>query len=340
MKLRVGVVGLGDGWEHRHRPALWALADRFEVRAVCDQVGHRACQAAREFGAEVVEGFHALARREDIDAVLLLDCQWYGSLPVLAACEAAKAVYCSFGLSLDPSEAQTLKRRVDESGIAFMAEFPRRQAPATHRLKELIATRLGPPQLLFCHRRLGDDGDGRNPAGCSRRNTLVQEIVELVDWCCYVVGHGATWVSGLSHGREARRCDLDYQMLSLGFADANAEPGGAVAQVSCGRYIPAEWPEAISFRPLASLQVSCRRGIAFVDLPATLVWFDESGRHQEPLDSERTVGEQLLTQFHRAVTSLVRRTSDLEDAFRALTIVQRAEQSSREGRRMILGDEP
>ena len=42
-----------------------------------------------------------------------------------------------------------------------------------------------------------------------------------------------------------------------------------------------------------------QRGIAFVDLPATLVWFDEAGRHQESLDSERPVGEQLLTHFYR-----------------------------------------
>ena len=57
-----------------------------------------------------------------------------------------------------------------------------------------------------------------------------------------------------------------------------------------------------------------RTGIAFVDLPATLVWFDEAGRHQESLESERPLGEQLLTHFYRAVTSLVRRTCDLEDA--------------------------
>ncbi len=336
MKLRVGVVGLGDAWQHRHRPALWALADRFEVRAICEQVGHRARQAAREFGAEAVDGFHVLARREDIDAILLLGAQWYGSLPVLAACEAGKAVYCSYGLSLDPDEAQMLKRRVDEAGIAFMAEFPRRQAPATLRLKELIATRLGPPQLLFSHRRLGADAVGGDAAGCSRRNSLVQELVELVDWCCYVVGQGPVWVSGTTHCRTDRPCEVDYQMLSLGFADPTTPNGGAVAQVSCGRYIPAEWPEAISYRPLASLQVACRSGIAFVDLPATLVWFDESGRHQEPLDSERTVGEQLLTQFHRAVTSLVRRTSDLEEAYRALTIVQQAGHSHFEGKRMEL----
>ena len=87
---------------------------------------------------------------------------------------------------------------------------------------------------------------------------------------------------------------------------------------------------------MAGLQVSCERGIAFVDLPTTLVWFDEAGRHQESLDSERPVAEQLLTQFHRAVTALVRKTCDLEDAYRALRIVQEARRSCREGRRVEL----
>jgi predicted dehydrogenase len=109
-----------------------------------------------------------------------------------------------------------------------------------------------------------------------------------------------------------------------------------VAQISCGRYIPEHWQEAITYRPLAALQVSCEHGIAFVDLPSTLVWFDEAGRHQESLESERPVGEQLLSQFHRAVTSLVRKTCDLEDAYQALRIVQEARRSYREGRRVEL----
>ena len=84
------------------------------------------------------------------------------------------------------------------------------------------------------------------------------------------------------------------------------------------------------------MQVSCERGIAFVDLPSTLIWFDEAGRHQESLDAERPVAEQLLTQFHRAVTSLVRKTTDLEDAYRALRIVEEARRSHGEGRRVEL----
>ena len=128
----------------------------------------------------------------------------------------------------------------------------------------------------------------------------------------------------------------DYQMMSLDFS-APGQPGtGPIAQISCGRYIPFGWQEAIAYRPLAALQVSCVRGIAFIDLPATLVWFDEAGRHQESLESERPVGEQLLTHFYRAATSLVRRTCDLEDAYQAICVVQAARRSYEEGRRVEL----
>ena len=34
MKLRIGLIGLGDDWQTRHRPALQILHERFDVRAV------------------------------------------------------------------------------------------------------------------------------------------------------------------------------------------------------------------------------------------------------------------------------------------------------------------
>jgi len=335
MKLRVGVIGLGDVWQQRHAPALRMLADRFEVRAICDQVGHRAHQAATEFNAAAVDGFRVLSRREDIDAVLILSLQWYGALPILAACDAGKAVYCAAGMDLDLQEADLVKRRVEEAGVAFMAEFPRRHAPATLRLKELIATRLGTPCLLFCHQRSVADASGAAAQHRGPRASTTRRLVELVDWCRYVVDREPRRVFGVMHAGAVPGQE-DYQMMSLDFSEAEQPASGPVAQISCGRYIPAHWQEAITYRPLAGLQVSCQNGIAFVDLPSTLVWFDEAGRHQESLESERPVGEQLLTQFHRAVTSLVRKTNDLEDAYRALMIVQEARRSYSEGRRLEL----
>jgi predicted dehydrogenase len=337
MKLRVGIVCVSDAWENRHRPALRALADRYEVRAVCAEVKQRAEQIAHEFRAVSVDGFRALAARPDIDAILVLGSGFYGPLPLFAACDAGKAVYCSASLDIPPHLAREVKDRVEEAGIAFMAEFPRRHAPATLRLKELIATRLGQPRLLFCHSRVplpttpgSDYRYGPNQASGLR------DLMELVDWCRYVVGTEPSSVFGVEHRISPSNAQLDYEMMSLDFSAVDTPLAGPLAQISCGRYMPVKWPEAISFRPPAAMQICCEHGIAFIDLPVNLVWFDQAGRHMESLDSERPVGEQLLTHFHRAVTSLVRKTSDLEDAYRALQVVLAARTSCVEGRRVLI----
>lgn len=333
MRLRVGIVGLGDAWETRHRPALRALSDRFEVKAICSEVAMRAERAAREFDAVAIDGFRALTLREDIDAVFILAPDWVGSLPVLAACQAGKAIYSTAALHVIPDEARRIKQSVESSGVAFMAELPRRHAPATLRLKELIATRLGQPKLLFCHDRVRlHQRNGRPHA--SENSTPVRDLMEIVDWCRYVTSREPVTVVGASHN-SAGKASENYQMMSLAF-EADETGGGPLAQISCGDYFPQQWHEAISFRTPAAMQVRCEHGVAFVDLPATLIWFDEAGQHLESLHTERPVGEQLLTHFHRAVTSLVRKTSDLEDAYRALKTVLAARESCETGRRVTL----
>jgi len=320
----------------RHAPALRTLSDRYDVRAICEQVYHRAESAADEFGAVAVDGYRALAERSDIDAVMMLSPQWCGALPIVAACEAGKAVYCGAVLDLDREAAWELKQRVQQSGVAFMAELPRRHAAATLRLKELIATHLGAPRLVFAHQRIKPRGPKDNGLPGRRPTSPSESLIELVDWCRYIIGSEPTSV--LSSGHRAVSDEKnDYEMLSVEFASEDAT-SPTKAQISCGDYISTEWPEAITFRPPAAMQVACERGIAFIDLPSTLIWFDSAGRHQESLETERPVGEQLLTQFHRAVTSLVHR-SDLDDAYRALTIVTAARESQELGRRVELNFE-
>ena len=142
--------------------------------------------------------------------------------------------------------------------------------------------------------------------------------------------------SSVSGSANVADLENDYQALSLDFSDPEKPGTGPLAQISCSRYFPAQWQEAINYRTPAALQIVCQHGIAFLDLPTTLIWYDEAGRHQESLENERSVGEQLLTHFHRAVTSLVRSRVDLDDACRAIAVVQKAQISSAEGRRIVL----
>lgn len=353
MKLRLGLIGLSKDWNSRHLPALRMLNERFEVAGVYNSVSSLAENAAREFDARPFDGFREMVAHEAIDAVLFLESGWYGTAPINAACDFGKAIYCGSEVDIAPSHAPRLKQIVEESGVAFMAEFPRRLAPATLRLKELIATRLGQPKLLFCHSRMACDKRRRGksePTG-QRMN---RELVELMDWCAFVAGRPITRIQGTSH------CLMpgehpDYVGLSLELAPPGTEKlavesqtsGNAVrsstgeqiiAQVSCGAYLPPEWQEAINFRPPAQMQVRCEKGVAFLDLPTSLIWFDDAGRHQESLDAELAVGQQLLAQFHRAVTSLVRKMADLQDVYRGLKALQVAKESVQRGCGMDLDD--
>lgn len=335
MRLRIGLVGLSSDWQHRHFPALRMLQDRFDVRGVYNSVSTFSESVAREFDARRFDGFREMLRSETIDAVMMLESDWYGIAPLMAACEYGKAIYCGSEIDFDPKQAVHLKDVVDRSGVAFMAEFPRRYAPASLRLKELIATRLGPPQILFCHRRLiaNNNDMQRNRRSLSARAD--RELMELIDWCCFIVGRDARSIQSVFHRTTnsensfaTGRASTDYQSISLDLSDEGAQASTTIAQISCGAYIPPAWHEAIAFRPPAAVQVCCEKGLAFVDLPNTLIWFDEAGRHQESLESELAVGQQLLSQFHRAVTSLVRKMGDLEDVYRSLKILQAARESA------------
>ncbi len=174
------------------------------------------------------------------------------------------------------------------------------------------------------------DHASKPQSSCSE--LLHHELVELIDWCRYVVNREPSTVS--SGGRVSER-DTEYQSISLDFPAVGDSPP-VNAQISTGNHIRRSWLEAIGFRPPSAMEICCERGVAFLDLPSTLVWFDDAGRHVESLETEMPVGEQLLTQFHRSVTSLVRNISELDDVYRAAVILAAVRQSETEGRRVSL----
>jgi predicted dehydrogenase len=332
LKLKVGLIGLGPTWQSRHRPALAALSNRFSVRAVCDPIAHRAAQVASELGARPVEGFRALAAADDIEAILMLSGRWFGALPILAACDHGKAIYCGASVDLHQDEAEGLRERVRRSGIAFMAEFPFRLAPATIRLKELIATRLGAPRMMFCNERHAAPAPNgslnESPASHGRR------LIEMVDWCRYIADREPVTVQCATHRSAINVQPEDYSLVTVEFEPDGSDSPPVLAQIACGSYVPTGWTEAAAFRRPADLQVTCERGIAFVDLPGTVTWFDEAGQHTEHLQDERPLGERLLMAFHRSVSSLVLRSSSLDDAYRALQVVLAAQHSAANGHRI------
>ena len=225
LKIRVGLIGLGRAWQTRHRPALRMLHDRFDVRAVYAEVPKLAENCAAEFQADPVDGYRALVNRNDVDAVMVLAHSWQGWLPLVAACEAGKAVYCAGDVDFDPIRDAGVRDAIEKSGVAFMMEYPRRFAPATLRLKELIATQLGPPRLVFCHSRLQDDPSDRrsNGKGCQ----VNRQLVELIDWCGYVVGRAPISVTSTGHPAttDYNVAETDYRSITLQYPTDKDQAG-------------------------------------------------------------------------------------------------------------------
>jgi predicted dehydrogenase len=332
VRLRVGVIGLGRLWETRHKPSLARLGDRFRVTAVYDQVYRRAEIEAAQIGCAACEGLSALVERPDVDVIYLLSRQWFGLHPIPMACAAGKAIYCALPLADDLSELEGLLKLVESSGIVFMPEFARRCYPATLRLKELLATQLGPPRLVVGHSRLYGFDRYAVPGPTNQivpAPLLIDPGSYLLDWCGFIY-------QALPESVQGSRCQV---IPSDGHADPEPDfesfvatfSRGAAAHISFGRYHRARWGEASRFLPAPGFQVFAERGVACLEMPERIQWSGAGGIQDERLPLEPTVGDVLNDQFHRLVRGDQSLAPTIRDALTIARLVQDLRRSQQEG---------
>ncbi len=340
-RLRVGVIGLGRLWEARHKPALARLRDRFQVVAVYDQVLLRAALEARQLGCTAAEGLTELVARSDVDVVYVLTPQWFGLHAVTLACRFGKPVYCALPPAADLAGLREVAALVRESRNLYVPELPRRFYPATLRLRELLATRLGRPRLVLGHARLfGFDryGDPGPSTQLSPSSLMVDPGGNLIDWCRFIFEsepvaiHGCGMTLGGSAGGGATDAGSDFESIGLEF------PGGAMAQIGVARYHRTLWGEASRFLPQPGFQVFAERGAAWLEMPERLQWTDSEGVHEEHLPMEPSVGELLGDQFYRLVHGEPSLATTIDDALAVALLTSTLQRSREEGRRIVVSE--
>ncbi len=151
-RLRVGVIGLGRRWQ-RYQQALSALRRHLELSVVCDQVRALSERTAHRIGCSYAVGPVDLLERDDVNAVLLLDRQWYGLWPLQQAARLGKPVYCALSL-LRESGVDALQQQVQTSKLPVMMSSSPVLSPALSRLRQLLGQHLGPVRLLRVERSL------------------------------------------------------------------------------------------------------------------------------------------------------------------------------------------
>lgn len=334
-RLRIGVIGLGRLWETRHKPALAKRADRFQVTAVYDQVAGRAAIEANQVGCRAVSGLTALVERSDVDAVYLLSPQWFGLHAVDLASDAGKPIYCALPLASDPDQLDRTDQKVRASGVPFMPEFARRFYPASLRLRELIATRIGRPRLIVSKTRLSRFDRYSQPGPSTQiapNSLLIDPGSYLLAWCRFVFdGEPLTvqgWGGSIFPENEPVAQDPDYETFLLEFA------GGAAAQISISKFHRGQWGDATKFLPAPGIQVYAERGVAWLEMPDKIQWTDSEGTHQERLPMEPSVGETLNDHFWRLIHGEPTMAPGWSDAVAVARWIGALRQSRRDGRRV------
>jgi predicted dehydrogenase len=132
-RIGVGVIGLGEVAQTVHLPILEALADRYQIAAVCDvspslrqTIGdrHRIPEDAR------FADFQDLVNHPEVDAVFVLNSDEYHADCVIAACRAGKHVLVEKPMTLTLAETDAIIQARDAAGVQVMVAYMRRFAPA------------------------------------------------------------------------------------------------------------------------------------------------------------------------------------------------------------------
>jgi predicted dehydrogenase len=303
-RIRLGVIGLGRRWL-RYRAALARLREQVQIRAVCDSIGQVAESVARQLRCAAAGGVIDLLDRNDVDAVLLLDRQWFGLWPLGQAILSGKPVFCATSLTKEDTYADQLQARVQQTQAHVMMSLPWCIAPSFTRLSRLLQQHLGPARFLQASAIL--------PAkGASRRSELLLRssvALSLFHACRTLLG-------GLPLKIVTQRHE------SAAFANVVLElEGGRVAQLT----LTAAGGHKSSYR----LEVQGDKGRAIAAGPRCLRWSSAEGHHVHRL-ALPSLSEYLLQRFVHALRTQEPLHPSFDDAYQAL-LWQRAALQAQSG---------
>lgn len=192
-RLRVGIIGAGIGAEHFQ--AYLALADRFEVRYMCDLDDARAAQA--------VSGRKAVTITRSLDQILadpdidLMDVCLPPHLH-LSACSAAlqagKDVICEKPLVASLAEADQLADLMQQTGRQVFPVFQYRYGAGAAKLQKLMAAGLaGTPLVGSLETHWNRDKayyavDWRGSWAGERGGAILGHAIHIHDWLSFAFG--------------------------------------------------------------------------------------------------------------------------------------------------------
>lgn len=305
--LRIGVLGASPGSRVDLLPA---LRQQRRIRITClhsfaVDVGEK---LAHEVGARLVTGVDALARREDVDALVVDPC-WSGwEVLTLISRHHKPTLIVTDGFSdaayLNIQRVAGVSTGAAEQGTLLMPGLRNRWHPVTIRLRELIATSLGAVEELVLT---------GPPVSLASRS-----CAERIDWCYALIQSAVTGVA------VTRSSDQESVILRIQFRRRRADgtPISATLPVVLNAP-PSTGNEAAPLRAV----LTCRSGLVEIQDQDRLVYRVRGASREESLQEDRPCTELMVDLFARRALGGLVPVPDLNDVKTSLRIVEAAQRS-------------
>jgi len=309
--IQAGLAGTGPNW-NRYQSVLSHLRRPLHVVAVFDNTPARA-----ESGSVAsVAGLQALARRADVQAILLMDCGWTGMAGLDLLTTGDKSVLVANWIDADRARFERIHQRAAEAGATVMPAMWRRYMPASIRLQELIATDLGPPQMI----ELTVTAPSRQPNGR-------QKLEPLIGWIDYCRNLFRSFPESVSLDSDAGGpTGASLRILYPARPGDTTSDGQRRAVIRISEKTDGEVSDILpneSLPAIPRISVTCDGGSAEIINRVELDWRVNDGPVQtESLAAERSEEEIMLDLFCRRVVGGLIPVADFNDAVQAMRIIE------------------
>lgn len=299
--IQAALAGTGPNWQ-RYQSALSQLRRPLHVAAVFDCTP----ALARDNSAAPVSGMQALARRADVQAILLMDAGWTGLAGLELLATSRRPVLVADWVGADRHRLERIHALAVEAGATIMPTMWRRYMPASIRLQELMATDLGLPQSIELSIPLTDR--------TATNGRAMEPLIGWIDYCRNLFRSFPDPVSLDARTSGSEACTLRMEFPSGSRTDTAPARQAVIHLVESDADESATAPQ---------IDVTCTGGTARIRDRHELEW--QSGDRQpqsEVLTSDRSEEEIMLDLFCRRVVGGLIPVADFNDLVHAVRVLE------------------